>query len=198
MNYIPAAFSYDDLVDAGALDDAHAQIPTLTNPIHRIYNRRRVKLDNFPEGTYEALEPAFRLASQFLTQPRFCKYLVAAANQDQPSRKTPPDEEWTMKTVPINTHTYQRLTKKLNEIADNYSIYFNSEILDIEVSWAGAASFPLPKMKDYLDPYSKPLYPEQYPILTFHRSFWAELATADAFKKASPARKIRFYFYLAV
>jgi hypothetical protein len=198
MNYAPVAFSYDDLVDAGALDNAPAQVPILTNRIHRTFNRRRVKLDNFPEGTYEALEPAFRLASKFVTQPRFCKYLVAATNQDQPSRKTPPDQAWTMKEVPINIHTYLRLIEKLHDIADNYSIHFNSEILDIEVSWAGAASFPLPKMKDYLDPHSKPRYPEQQPILTFHRSFWAELATSDAFKQASSARKIGLYFYLAV
>jgi hypothetical protein len=42
MNYVPVAFSYDDLVDAGALDDAPAQVPILTNRIHRIFNRRRV------------------------------------------------------------------------------------------------------------------------------------------------------------
>ena len=191
-------FDPEELVRSGALECHPCRPNDLVNPIHKLF--RFSNFTNCDAGIYEALKPALRLASLWISHPS-CRSFFTTVMFGQRTI----DMERTLESKKLQVRVERHHMKESDEwiydqhwdvVASNISFTFHASLWDNDCY--GYCSAP-----SITDTFRAPVFPTVDPWrmptrISLLKDFYTQAGKFAALKHPDEAARLRFYFFAAV
>ena len=205
-------FRPEELLWNGALEKGNCLDSNLNNEIHPFFDRNH--FDDCPDQIYDALIPAFRLASIFLTQPVVMHYWVACFYGVRSKDDSYGLSGWRIRDRPgTDLKRANAASDRLRELASQKLVHFTfAEKLLAEAQRPVRELFPRPVAPKGHRAYAvtqgvcncafetittSGLLSSTFHV-TIHRDFYIAAEKIRLMKYPNPAQNLRLYFNLAV
>ncbi|MCJ1470840.1 hypothetical protein MMC07_009487 [Pseudocyphellaria aurata] len=191
-------FDRAELQDSGSLESPAAKSPTLANDIHRFFSKDKFIFDDglppYWDEAYEAMMPAFRLVSRWLTDPRFRKFWNCLSfgevrQVDQGNSLRGHDLSYEIELENPGADRLAEFEDMFPDTIDGCAVDHHYQFRPVADAWAESRSQTTPNGRR----------PTRWPFtsMTFlHEDFL--LLSHTTFPAASKSKQVRFLFFLAV